>query len=339
MEMANNLLACEQCVVADVVDGDLHADWRPSTSGVTQLASHAPRLRFDTTKWFAEQRLLGWIDNPGTIAIVGDTEILTIVVVGNRTSNALGARVASDNANALSIRLSNWFNGPRIIELKEIAIGGTRRKTRARRDTTAWDLHKEHRIGWLTDSNHSPLHTRLIWITSPQDLSRSVWLRLESRSSRVGDVCILMPGLLYIHTGSDDAGEHHTTDFVLGNWFNRDADATRVGFSVRPERLDRGIANETSEVHWAFVWIAKWGVKTDDSTDGHSGRTLIVNANGGSVANVGAISTATRESIASDSVSGREQAVVFRCSDIKSLARFNATGHYSIPNALKFASG
>lgn len=35
MEMANNLLACEQCVVADVIDGDLHADWRPSTSGVT----------------------------------------------------------------------------------------------------------------------------------------------------------------------------------------------------------------------------------------------------------------------------------------------------------------
>ena len=69
--------------------------------------------------------MFGWIDNPGTIAIVGDTEILITFVVGNRTSNALGARVASDDANALAVRLSNWFNGPRIIELKKIAIGGT----------------------------------------------------------------------------------------------------------------------------------------------------------------------------------------------------------------------
>jgi hypothetical protein len=103
--------------------------------------------------------------------------------------------------------------------------------------------------------------------------------------------------------------------------------------------LDRGITYETSEVHWAFVRIAKWGVKTDDSTDGHSGRTLVVNANCGSVANVGAISTATRETISSNSISGRQQPVVFGCGDVESLAWFNATGHYSIPNALKFASG
>ena len=35
MEMANDLLARQECIVADVVDRDLHADWRPSTSGVT----------------------------------------------------------------------------------------------------------------------------------------------------------------------------------------------------------------------------------------------------------------------------------------------------------------
>jgi hypothetical protein len=115
-----------------------------------------------------------------------------------------------------------------------------------------------------------------------------------------------VPGLLYIDPGCHYACKHDASDFVFGNRFNRDAEATRVGFSARSDRLDRGIANETSEVHWAFVWIAKWGVKTDDSTDGHSGRTLVVNANGGSVANVGAISTATRETIARDSICGRK---------------------------------
>ena len=148
-----------------------------------------------------------------------------------------------------------------------------------------------------------------------------------------------MPGLLNVHPSSNHASEHDATDFVFGNRFNRDAEATRVGFSARSDRLDCGITNETSEVHWAFVWIAKWGVKTDDTTDGHSGRTLVVNANGGSVANVGAISTATRETIASDSICGGQQPIVFGCGDVESLPRFNASGHYSIPNALKFASG
>jgi hypothetical protein len=71
--------------------------------------------------------LLRRVDDPGTIAIVGDAEVLITFVVGNRTSNSLHARVASDDANALTIRLSNWLNGSGIVELKEIAVGGTRR--------------------------------------------------------------------------------------------------------------------------------------------------------------------------------------------------------------------
>jgi hypothetical protein len=102
--------------------------------------------------------------------------------------------------------------------------------------------------------------------------------------------------------------------------------------------LDRRIAYETSQVCGPYVRIAQWGVETDDSTDGHSGRTLVVNANGGSVANVSAVSSATRESIASDSVSGRQQTVVFRCGNVKSIAWSNSPRHYSIPRALKFAS-
>jgi len=65
-----------------------------------------------------------------------------------------------------------------------------------------------------------------------------------------------MPSLLHVDLGSHHASKHDAADFVFGNRFNRDAEATRVGFSVRPDRLDRGIANETSEIHWAFVRIA-----------------------------------------------------------------------------------
>ena len=125
--MADDLLACQKCIVTNVVDRDLDANRCPDTVCISQFTSHAPAFRLETRYWFAEQRLLGRVDDPGTIAIVGDAEILITFVVGNRTSNPLGARVPSDDSNALSIRLSNWFNGPRIIELKKIAVGGTSR--------------------------------------------------------------------------------------------------------------------------------------------------------------------------------------------------------------------
>jgi hypothetical protein len=127
VKVTHDLLACQKCIVTDVVDRDLHADWCPDSVGIPQFASHSPALGLETGDRFAEQRLLGRVDDPGTIAIVGDAEILITFVVGNRTSNPLGARVSGDDANALTIRLSNWLNGPGIVELKEIATGGTSR--------------------------------------------------------------------------------------------------------------------------------------------------------------------------------------------------------------------
>ena len=167
MKVTDDLLACQKGIVTDIVDRDLYSDRCPDTVGISQFASHAPAFRLETRYWFAKQRLLGRVDDPGAIAILGDAEILTIVVVGNRTSNPLSARVASDNANALSIQFQDLLNGASIVELKEIAVGGTGRKTRATRDATAGNLHQERRIGRLTNANDSPLDAGLIRITSP----------------------------------------------------------------------------------------------------------------------------------------------------------------------------
>ena len=148
-----------------------------------------------------------------------------------------------------------------------------------------------------------------------------------------------MPGLLNVHPSSNHAGEHHATDFVFGDWLDGHTESTCVLVGYCLHRLYCGITYETGQICRPKVRIAQWGVKTDDSTDGHSGRTLVVNANGGSVANVGAVSCAARETIANYCVSGRQQSVILRCRNVQSLAWFNATRHYSIPNALKFASG
>ena len=167
MKVTDDLLACQKGIVTDVVDCDLYSDRCPDTVGISQFASHAPAFRLETRYWFAKQRLLGRVDDPGTNAIVGDAEILPIVIVGHRASNALGTRVASDDANALSIRFQDLLNGASIVELKEVAVGGTGCKTRATRDATAGNLHQERRIGRLTNANDSPLDACLIRITSP----------------------------------------------------------------------------------------------------------------------------------------------------------------------------
>ena len=167
MKVTDDLLACQKGIVTDVVDRDLDSDRCPDSVGISQFTSHAPALGFKPRYWLAKQRLLGRVDDPGTNAIVGDAEILITFVVGNRTTNPLSARVASDNTNTLSIRFQDRLNGAGIVELKEIAVGGTSRKTRATRDTTAGNLHQERRIGRLTNANDSPLDAGLIRITSP----------------------------------------------------------------------------------------------------------------------------------------------------------------------------
>jgi hypothetical protein len=125
--MTYDLLACQKCIVTNVVDRDLDSDRCPDSVGISQFASHPPALGLETRDRFAEQRLLRRVDDPRAIAIVGDAEILITFVVGNRTSNPLHARVSSDDANALTILFSNWLNSPGIVELKEIAAGGTSR--------------------------------------------------------------------------------------------------------------------------------------------------------------------------------------------------------------------
>ena len=129
MKVTDDLLACQKGIVTDIVDRDLDADRCPDSVGISQFTSHAPALSLKARDGLAKQRLLGRVDDPGAIAIVGDAEILITFVVGNRTSNPLSARVASDNANALTIRFQDWLNGTGIVELKEVAIRRTRRKT------------------------------------------------------------------------------------------------------------------------------------------------------------------------------------------------------------------
>jgi hypothetical protein len=129
---------------------------------------------------------------------------------------------------------------------------------------------------------------------------------LQAQATGIGNVGVLVPGFLHENPGSHHAGEDNTPDLILGNRLDGHAEESRVRARVGLDRLNRSVANESSELVGPRVRIAQWGLKTDDTTDGHSGRRLVVNPNGGSVANVGAVSYATGKSIASNRIGGRQ---------------------------------
>jgi hypothetical protein len=103
--------------------------------------------------------LLGWVDDPRSIAIVGDVEILTIAVNSDGTSDSLNTCVSGNDANGLFIWIDDLRDVSRIVKFVEFAASRTSRQARTSWDSTTWDLHKERWIGWLTDSNYSPLNT------------------------------------------------------------------------------------------------------------------------------------------------------------------------------------
>jgi hypothetical protein len=71
---------------------------------------------------------------------------------------------------------------------------------------------------------------------------------LEHRSTRVGNIGILMPGLLNIHTGSDDAFKNYTPNFVFCDWLDSYTESPHMLFGDWTHGLDRCIAYETSQV-------------------------------------------------------------------------------------------
>ena len=70
--MANDLLRCQERVVADVIDRNFDADWPPLRPVKSQLSSGAPGFGFDPPGWFAKQRLLGRVKDPRLVAVEDD---------------------------------------------------------------------------------------------------------------------------------------------------------------------------------------------------------------------------------------------------------------------------
>lgn len=88
MEVTYDLLRCEQCVVAYVVNCDFDADRSPLRSVETQFAGRSPGLSFDSFGWFAEQGLLRRVENPRLVTVECDGEVL-VTRAFDRTADSL----------------------------------------------------------------------------------------------------------------------------------------------------------------------------------------------------------------------------------------------------------
>ncbi|MFN3193913.1 MAG: hypothetical protein ACE361_25605 [Aureliella sp.] len=88
MEMTDDLLRCQQCIVANIVYRNFDTDRPPLRSIEPQFASRSPGLGFDSFGWFAEQGLLRRVENPRLVTVEGDGEILVAGAI-DRTADSL----------------------------------------------------------------------------------------------------------------------------------------------------------------------------------------------------------------------------------------------------------
>ena len=89
MEVTNDLLAGQQRVVAHVVDRDFDPDRFPGVTVEPELAGHSPGFGFQPLCRFAEQRLLRRFNDPRSMSVEVDDEILVCATPLNGAADAL----------------------------------------------------------------------------------------------------------------------------------------------------------------------------------------------------------------------------------------------------------
>ncbi len=233
-------------------------------------------------------------------------------------------------------RVCYRFDLARFIELIQVAVRAARPHPSAASDATNRNLDKVDRISGPTDPNDCPLVTELVEVSSPQNLCRSVRLRLQRVTDRFANVRELVPSFDNIDSRCHHAIEHHAADLVFRDRFDGDPNATSMFVFRWAHALDRCVTNEAGQFHRPDGRIGQRRFEADDAANRNGLCRRIVNPNGCSVPQMRARTTSAGQPISVRGFCGNKQSVVFRCGDRELIARFYASGHQLIPNTLKF---
>lgn len=152
--------------------------------------------------------------------------------------------IPSSDSYRVASRVGYRIDLARFVELVEVAVRATRPHPSAASDASGRNLNKVNRISGPTDPNDCPLVADLLKVLSPQNLRRSVRLRLQRVTGRFANVCKLVPRFDDVDSRGHHAIEHHAADLVFRDRFDGDPNATCVIVFGRAHALNRGIANE-----------------------------------------------------------------------------------------------
>ena len=327
MEVTDDLLRREQRVVANVVDRDSDAERSPACSIETQLAGGAPGLGFESLRWFAKKRLLGRVDDPRPVTIERDDEVLVFAAAVDRTADSLGRMVASGDADRAAGGIINGFDLAVFVQLEQVAIGAAGSHPTPGCDSAGRDFDEVNRIGWPADTDHRPLSASLGWIFAPQDLGRSVGLRLQRVAAGLGDVGEAMPRFCDIDLGRDDSVKDDSTDFAIANRFDRDTNSAGVFIFRRQDRFDGRVTDEAGQFNRTSFGIRDRRIESGDAANRDDGTRRVVNANGRCVSQMRSRTTAAGQTVAMRRLGRRQQSVVFDRGDVETVAGSNTSCH------------
>ena len=251
MEVTNDLLRCEECVVADVVNCDADADRSPACAIEAEFTGGAPGLGFESLGRFAKQRLLRRVDNPGAAAVEGDDEVLVFATPSDRAADALSGMIASGDADGCARGINDRCDFAFGIKLEQVTIGRAGSRATTSCDAAGWNLHHIDRVGWAADSDDRPLFAGGVVVFPPEDLGRSVGLGLQRIAAGFGHVGKAVPSLADVDLGGDDAVKDDSADLVFADRLDGDAEAAGVFVFSRPRRFDRGVADEAGQFNGA----------------------------------------------------------------------------------------
>jgi hypothetical protein len=256
VEVTNDLLRCEECVVAYVVDRDADADCSPACAVEAEFAGVAPRFCFKSLGRFAKQRLLWRVDDPGAAAVEVDDEVLVFATASDRAADALGGMIASGDADGRAGGVDNRCDFAFGIKLEQVTIGRAGSHSATSRNAAGGYLDHVDRIGGATDADDRPLFTGCARVFPPEDLGRSVGLGLQRIAAGFGHVGEAVPSLADVDLGGDDAVKDDSADLVFADRLDGDAEAAGVFVFRGPRRFDRGIANEAGQFNGAGFRIS-----------------------------------------------------------------------------------
>ncbi len=253
--MTNDLLRCEECVVADVVDCDADADRSPARAVKAEFACGAPGFGFESLSRFAKQRLLWWVDDPRAAAVEGDNEVLVFTAAGDRAADALSGMIASGDADGRARGVDDRCDLAFVVEFEQVTIGRAGSDSATGRDAAGGNLDQIDRIGGAADADDHPLFAGCGIVFPPEDLGRSVGLGLQRIATGFGHVGEAVPSLVDVDLGGDDAVKDDSADLVFADRLDGDSEATGVFAFGGPCRFNRGVADEAGQFNGAGFWV------------------------------------------------------------------------------------